>query len=223
MLELLEGHLDLGLLQVVLRARAFESNRACVDLGVFGVHTRHSVLVKRAQGLVQVLKSVLIELFLADVQDEIDWTSLSDALNERLEHLLAFQVLRVNVDALLALDDVDDLQLAKHVVEVVLELFCLPVAELLVSLLIIERDRLVPHYHLCAIGFLLIALHDADDSLVPADISRLDQVDPIGLVRHLAEKAVFGDQDQVGALLTEIGIHFSARAVRNEPRGTCPG
>ena len=71
------------------------------------------------------------------------------------------------VDAPLTLHNVNDLQLAKHMLEVRLQLFGLPVAKLLIRIFVIECYGLVTLVNLGSISFLLIALHYANDGLVP--------------------------------------------------------
>ena len=53
----------------------------------------------------------------------------------------------MNVDASLALDNIDDLELPEHVLQVGLKLFGLPIAELFVRLFVAKGDRLVSFYH----------------------------------------------------------------------------
>ena len=77
----------------------------------------------------------------------------------------------MHIYASLSLDDVDDLQLAKHVLQVCLQLFRLPIAELLIRLLVVEGDGLVAFDHLRTISLLHVALHDADDGALPGYIA----------------------------------------------------
>ena len=100
----------------------------------------------------------------------------------------------MHVDTLLALNDINDLKLAEHVLQIGLQLLRLPVAKLFVSLSVIESDDLVALNHLRAICLLLVALHDADNSLVPGCVPGRDQVFPLILVvRYFAEESVFGN------------------------------
>ena len=64
--------------------------------------------------------------------------------------------------------------------QVCLKLLGLPVTKLLIGLLVVERDCLIALIYLRAICFLLVALHDSNDSFVPGNILilRVDQVFP---------------------------------------------
>lgn len=77
----------------------------------------------------------------------------------------------MNVDASESLDDVNDLKLSKHMLELCLKLFSLPIAKLLISILVAECDDLVEMENFRPIGLLLVALHDADHCLVPRDVN----------------------------------------------------
>ena len=106
----------------------------------------------------------------------------------------------MNIDAAGTLDDIDDLQLTKHVVQVLLKFFRLPIAKLLISVPIVERNYLITFKYMSTISLLLIALHYSDDGFVPLRISRDDEVFPFALAaRHLAEETIFGHEDQLWA------------------------
>ena len=61
----------------------------------------------------------------------------------------------------------DDLELAEHVLQVCLELLRLPITKLFIGVLVVESDGLVALDYLRPICLILIALHDAYDSLMP--------------------------------------------------------
>ena len=71
----------------------------------------------------------------------------SDLFDQGLHESLPLEIFGVNVDAPLALDNIDDLELPEHVLQVGLKLFGLPIAELFVRLLVAKGDRLVSFYH----------------------------------------------------------------------------
>ena len=116
----------------------------------------------------------------------------------------------MDVDAAFTLDDVNYLQLAKHVLQISLKLFGLPVTKLFVRLLIVERDYLIAFNDLCTISLLLIALHDADYCLMPGWVTRGEQILPFGLTAifawHLEEEAILGDEYELWTGTTQALI-----------------
>ena len=197
LLESLQVHGNLGLFEVVVGEARLEPDGTCVDLGVFGKWAcghGSAVLVQDVKRLVEVLEGKLVHALIADVENEVDLPFFTDTPNEGFENLFALQVFWMNVDAALPLDDIDNLKLAKDVMQVLLELFGLPVTELFISISVVEGDCLITLVNMRAICLLLVALHDADNSLVPGCVPRRDQVFPLILVvRYFAEESVFGD------------------------------
>ena len=97
--------------------------------------------------LVEVLEGGLVHIFLADVENQVDLLLCSDLFDQGLHESLPLQIFRVNVDASLALDNIDDLELPEHVLKVGLKLLSLPIAKLFIRLLVAKGDRLVSFYH----------------------------------------------------------------------------
>ena len=125
------------------------------------------------------------------------------------------------VNAVLTLDDVNNLQLSKHVLQVGLKLLGLPVAKLLVCILVAEGDCLVSLQHLRAICLLHVALHDSDHGTLPRKVTHSDQVFPLtGTPQcfswNFEEASVLGYQDQTWTGSSELVIEFLARAWANE-------
>ena len=120
----------------------------------------------------------------------------------------------MHVDTLLALNDINDLKLAEHVLQIGLQLLRLPVAKLFVCLPVIESDDLVTLNHLRTICLFLITLHDTNNSLMPRQITCLEQVLPFGRASitswHLEKEAILSHKYELRAGSGEIFIHFKA-------------
>ena len=115
----------------------------------------------------------------------------------------------------MTLHNIDDLELAEHMSQVIFQLFSLPVTELLISVFVVKRHGLISFNYLCAVCLLLVALHDSNDGLVPGNVRRCDQILP-RLPRHLVKEAVLGHENQIRACFAELLVHDGAGLVGDE-------
>ena len=103
----------------------------------------------------------------------------TDTFNKEFYDLFSLKVFRVDVDASESLDNVNDLKLSEHMLELCLQFFSLPIAKLLICILVAECDNLVKVENFRSISLLLVALHYANHCLVPRDVNRLENVLPL--------------------------------------------
>ena len=115
----------------------------------------------------------------------------------------------MDIDAPLSLDDIYDLELSKHLLELALKFLCLPIAKLFISLFVVKRDDLIERDDIWPICLFHIAMHYANHSLMPWNVTRCYQVFPVALslvILIFQEEAIFSDHDKFGAHSAKILI-----------------